>query len=511
MSPDRFLWRMEVKPLAHVPLTVAAPAAATLLGFAIDRAGLPIANISVAYLMAVLLVARHGGRWPAIAASLSSFIAFNFFFTEPRYTLAISDAQNILTVVFFLVAAVIVSNLTARLRQEMEASRENARRIGNLYEFSSRASASAGLDAVLRAVVDHVAATVRGGSLVLLPADNGLAVAAGCPSRDRLDEVSWSAASWAWRQGKRAGGGTGILPGGDWLFLPMHTDRGGVGVLGVRVEHQTAETMALLDALADQAAVAIERTTLASSVEEARLTAERERLRAALLSSLSHDLRTPLASILGAASALSTLDGALDAGSRRELAAAIEGEALRLNRFVQNLLDMTRLGAGALVPRRDWADLGDIADNARRRFLAIDPVHPIRLDLPPQRLLAWVDAVLLEQALFNLLDNAGKYSPAGTEVRLGAWMDGETAVIAVDDCGCGIPPDQRDAVFDMFHRVGQGDGRTAGTGLGLAICRGIVAAHGGAVTAQGAPEGTGCRFVIRLPQSQAPAVPAEGT
>ncbi|CAA7617663.1 Sensor kinase-phosphotransferase KdpD (fragment) [Magnetospirillum sp. LM-5] len=488
-----------------MPLTILAPAAATLLGAAIDGAGLPIANISVGYLMAVLVVARHCGRWPAVAASLISFFAFNFFFTEPRYTLAISDVQNILTVVFFLIAAIIVSNLTARLRHEIDVSRESARRTQNLYEFASRVSAAATLDDVAWAAVHHVAATIQGTSLVLLPRQGELTIAAGYPPEDRLDDVSWSAARWAWDNARPAGRGHGVLPGADWLFLPMRTQAGPVGLLGVRIAAAPPESMKLLDALADQVAVAIERTNLAGAVEDALLTAERERLRSALLSSLSHDLRTPLATILGAASTLSTLDDALDPANRRELAGAIEDEALRLNRFVQNLLDMTRLGTGALVPRCDWTDLGDILDNARHRVEAAHPGRVFRMMLPRERPLARVDAVLLEQALFNLLDNAGKYAPPGTPVTV--TLDG--GIITIDDQGPGIPESEREAVFDMFHRVAQTDGQVAGTGLGLAICRGILAAHGGSVAIEDGPGGKGCRFRVTLALTPPPDIPSE--
>lgn len=492
-------------------LAVAAAAAATGLGFAVDRAGLPIANISVGYLMAVLLTAMRAGLRPAIAASLASFFAFNFLFTEPRYSFAITDTQNILTVVLFLAAAVIVSNMAARLRAQMETSRESARRTHNLYEFGRKITAAATEDDVLWAVVHHVAATIGGKSLVLTPEAGGaLAIVAGYPPEDRLDDKSAAAAEWAWAQGKIAGRGSETLPAADWLFLPLATGRGRIGVLGVqmtdRADAPSAAQLRLLETLADQAAVAIERTTLVTDMEAAKVATERERLRAALLSSLSHDLRTPLVSILGAATSLVSYDGALDAVARRELAQTIQDEAERLNRFVQNLLDMTRLGAGALEPKTDWADLADIVRAAVDRARRIARRHILKIEIAPEVPLLRVDAVLIEQAVFNLIDNACKYAPPATVVKIWAKPSGADVLIEVVDQGPGIPPEDREKVFEMFYRVGRTDSRS-GTGLGLAICRGIVEAHGGAIRVDEGINGVGAAIVIRLPLAAAPPLP----
>ncbi|SBW04710.1 Two-component sensor [uncultured Alphaproteobacteria bacterium] len=439
-------------------LAVAAAAAATGLGFAVDRAGLPIANISVGYLMAVLLTAMRAGLRPAIAASLASFFAFNFLFTEPRYSFAITDTQNILTVVLFLAAA-----------------------------------------------------TIGGKSLVLTPEAGGaLAIVAGYPPEDRLDDKSAAAAEWAWAQGKIAGRGSETLPAADWLFLPLATGRGRIGVLGVqmtdRADAPSAAQLRLLETLADQAAVAIERTTLVTDMEAAKVATERERLRAALLSSLSHDLRTPLVSILGAATSLVSYDGALDAVARRELAQTIQDEAERLNRFVQNLLDMTRLGAGALEPKTDWADLADIVRAAVDRARRIARRHVLKIEIAPEVPLLRVDAVLIEQAVFNLIDNACKYAPPATVVKIWAKPSGADVLIEVVDQGPGIPPEDREKVFEMFYRVGRTDSRS-GTGLGLAICRGIVEAHGGAIRVDEGINGVGAAIVIRLPLAAAPPLP----
>lgn len=481
---------------------LAATGAATGLGFLIDL-WLPIANISVAYLLAVMVVAMKSGLRAGILASLLSFAAFNFFFTEPRWTLAITDTQNILTVVFFLIAAVVISNMAARLRAQVRATRESVRRTTNLYDFGRKITAAATLDDVLWAVVHHVAATLHGKSLVLMPGGQGLAIAAGYPPEDQIDDKSAAAADWAWTHGKLAGRGSTTLPAAAWLFLPLRTGRGAVGVLGVQMTEDadmpSPAQLRLLETLADQAAVAIERTTLAADIETARVATERERLRAALLSSLSHDLRTPLVSIMGAAGTMLAYDRSLDDDNRRDLAQTIQDEAERLNRFVQNLLDMTRLGSGALKPRVDWVDLRDVVAAAVRRTERLARNHAIRIDIDARMPLLCLDAVLMEQVIFNLLDNACKYAPPGTPVKVWAMRTDRHIAIEVADQGPGIPPEDREKVFDMFYRVQAADSQVAGTGLGLAICRGIVEAHGGTIKAEPGLHGGGTCIIVHLP------------
>jgi len=476
---------------------------ATGIGFLIDR-WLSAASISVAFLLAVMVVAMHSGLRPAILASVCSFFAFNFFFTEPRWTFAVSDTQNILTLVFFLIAAVIVSNMASRLRAQILATRESARRTTNLYDFGRKVTAAVTLDDVLWAVVHHVATTIHGKSLVLLPDDAGLSIAAGYPPEDQLDDRSAAAADWTWTHGKLAGRGSTTLPTSLWLFLPLKTARGPFGVLGVQMSEDadmpSPEQMRLLETLADQAAVAIERTTLVADIETARVATERERLRSALLSSLSHDLRTPLVSIMGAASSLQNYDDMMDHANRHELTQTIQDEAERLNRFVQNLLDMTKLGAGALKPRADWADLCDIVGAAVERTGRLARDHTIKVDIDPSVPLLCVDPVLMEQVFFNLLDNACKYAPPGTVVKVWARRTPDYVTIEVIDQGPGIPPEASEKVFDMFYRVDHGDSKAAGTGLGLAICRGIVEAHGGSIKAEPGLNGAGTAIVIHLPQ-----------
>jgi two-component system sensor histidine kinase KdpD len=487
-------------------IATAAIIGATGVGFAIYT-WLPLANISVAFLLAVLLVAMWLGRGPAIFASVLSFVSYIFFFTEPRYAFGLENTQNLLTLAFFLAAAVIVSNLASRVRRQVDAAKTNARRTMNLYDFSRKIAVAPGRDEVLWAVVHHVAATIRGKSLVLLPNDGLLEIAAGYPPEDKLDERETAAAAWTWSAGKPSGRGSTTLPASEWLFLPLKTVRGPVGVMGVQIEGKdvlSPEETRLVETLADQAAVAIERTTLVADVEAAKLASETERLRSALLSSLSHDLRTPLVSILGAATSLLNYHDSLSTENRRDLAETIRDEAERLNRFVQNLLDMTKLGSGALRPNVDWADMRDIVGRAIERAERLLQDRDVKIDIDPALPLLQVDPVLMEQVFFNLIDNACKYSQPGSTVTVWARRRAKEALIEICDQGVGIPEADRQRVFDMFYRVKATDAQTAGTGLGLAIARGVVEAHGGTVKAEAGLHGTGTCIIIHLPLPEAP-------
>jgi two-component system sensor histidine kinase KdpD len=293
------------------------------------------------------------------------------------------------------------------------------------------------------------------------------------------------------------------LPGGKWLFLPMRTGRGVVGVVGLESEKQgallTPDQRRLFDALADQAALAIERVNLAEDIDRNRLNAETERLRSALLTSISHDLRTPLASILGSASSLKSFGATLDEAARSELLRSILEEAERLNRFIANLLDMTRLESGAVAPNLELIDLSDVVGSALRRAAKVLAAHRIELSLAPDLPMLRLDPVLFEQALFNLLDNAAKYSSPGSSVAVKGERVGEHVRISVSDSGNGIPPDDLERIFDKFYRVQSSDHKRAGTGLGLAISRGFMEAMGGTLNAGNRTDGQGAVFTIALP------------
>ena len=338
-----------------------------------------------------------------------------------------------------------------------------------------------------------------------------LEILGGYPPEDTLDARDRGAAEWAWDHGEPAGWGSATLPAASWLFLPLKTAQGMQGLLGVKfpkAQPVRPEERRLLEALVDQVAIALERTKLASDMEETRVLSETERLRAALLSSVSHDLRTPLVSIIGAATSLLESDEVLGPGGRRAMAETIRDEGERLNRYVQNLLDMTRLGYGALKVARDVVDLRETVGRAVRQLRSAFQAHRVEFDLPRDLPPVLGDPVLLEQVVANILDNASKYAPSGTAIRVEATAAAGEVVLSIVDEGPGIPPGDRDKVFDMFYRVRAGDGQRAGTGLGLAICKGIVDAHGGRIMVSEGMNGRGTRIAITLPIARDPAADA---
>jgi two-component system sensor histidine kinase KdpD len=343
--------------------------------------------------------------------------------------------------------------------------------------------------------------------VILLPEGESVSVRAGYPPEDMLDEADLAAAKWVWEHGTAAGRGADTLPGAKWLFLPMRTGRGTVGVVGLDSEKPgallTPDQRRLFDALADQAALAIERVNLAQDIDRNRLNAETERLRSALLTSISHDLRTPLASILGAASSLKTYGATLDDAAKQELLGSVLEEAERLNRFIANLLDMTRLESGAIAPRLELIDLSDVIGSALHRAAKVLAQHDVKLSLPPDLPMLKLDPVLFEQALFNLLDNAAKYSPTGSHVAVAAELVGSHVRLSVSDSGAGIPPADVERIFDKFYRVQASDNKRAGTGLGLAISRGFIESMGGTLFASNRADGSGALFIITLPVPEA--------
>ncbi len=498
-------------------LTTAIVAGATAASLAVWQL-LPLPNISLVYMVAVLIVAIRFGLWPSLYASLVSFLAYNYFFTEPYFTFNVIHEGELSTIVFFLIVAVLVGNLAARLKTQVESMRAAARRTSNLFEFSRRIVAAASLDDVLWAVVHHVASTLQCQALVLLSKDgDGLEISAGYPPEDRLSSRDRGAAEWAWQNDRVAGWGSDTLPAAEWMFLPIKTQRGPLGLLGISFANQPPpqksgldlEQRRLLDALVDQAAVAIERTNLATDIEEARVLTETEQLRSALLSSISHDLRTPLVSIIGSATTLAGRDGRLSADDKEQLVQTILEEGERLNRFVQNLLDMTRLGYGALQLNKEWTDLREVAGRAIRRLDKVLRFHVLQLDVPPDLPVVKADPVLIEQVLVNLLENAAKYSPKGSRIVVAAAQEGAYVVVRVRDQGPGIPAESREAVFDVFYRVRAGDRQVAGTGLGLSICRGFIEAHGGNIVAKAGPDGVGTLIEFTLPVEPLPLVEEE--
>jgi two-component system, OmpR family, sensor histidine kinase KdpD len=330
-----------------------------------------------------------------------------------------------------------------------------------------------------------------------------LTVKAGYPPEDQLDKADLAAANWAWDNDRPAGRGSDTLPGAKRLFLPMRTGRGPIGVIGIDDDKSgpllTPDQRRLLDALMDQGALAIERVLLVEDMDRVKRTVESERLRSALLTSISHDLKTPLASVLGAASTMRDLSSALSDTEKRDLLATVIDESERLNRFIANLLDMTKLESGAIVPNTALHDIGEIVGSALRRASKILVHHKVSLDLAADLPMLELDAVLFEQVLFNLLDNAAKYAPADTTISIRSSRDRNFVSLKIIDEGAGIPPGEQESVFDKFYRAQKGDHVRPGTGLGLAISRGFVEAMHGTITASNRSDRSGAVLTIRLP------------
>src|ERR1700704_5761733 len=356
-----------------------------------------IENVDLVFLTAVVIVAVRFGLLPSILASVAASLAYNFFFLPPVYTFTITDPTNVAAFFFFMLIAFVVSNVAGRVRTQADSAIGRIRTTEQLYAFSRKLAGTATLDDVLWATAYQIALMLRVRVVLLLPEDGVLAVKAGYPPEDQLDKADLAAANWAWNNDRPAGRGSDTLPGAKRLFLPMRTGRGLIGVIGIDDDRSgpllTPDQRRLLDALVDQGALAIERVLLVEDMDRVKRTAESDRLRSALLTSISHDLKTPLASVLGAASTMRDLGSSLTDEQKRDLLATVIDESERLNRFIANLLDMTKLESGAIVPNTARHDLGEIVGSALRRASKILARHKVRLELESELPMLALEAV----------------------------------------------------------------------------------------------------------------------
>lgn len=477
----------------------AALLVALTIGAAVVFRRLPHANLPLLFLMVVLIIAARWGLWPSIFASLLSFLALNFFFTQPFYTLVVEEEGDIATLLFFLAMAALTGNLAARMRTEMANNRAALERVSALLDFSRRMAAASGVQEALQALVDRLSAACGARAVALRPdalGQLGSAAEAVPPGHAASSSTQnpFARGAAVSRQPPRASG---------WIVLPLASGGRTIGWAGVECAKLEPYQRALAEGLCDQASVAVERAALVDSLKSAQVISETERLRSALLSSVSHDLRTPLVSIIGATTSLLEYREALKPEDRRELLQTVLDEAQRLNRYIQNLLDMTRFGQQPFELRRDWADLNDLISSAVERLGSALASVKLEIDVEPEIALLHVHGALIEQVLVNLLDNAAGFAPEGSSVTVAAARHHDSLVIDVTDDGPGIPDDEREKVFHMFYRVEQGDRRgRPGTGLGLAICRSIVSAHAGSIEAGPGPGGTGARLRVILPVAE---------
>ena len=494
----------ETKRMGATPWFWSCLAVATALGFAeVTRPVIGLESVDLVFLTAVVVIAVRFGLWASLLAVILSSLSYNYFFLPPLYTFTIADPTNVAALFFFALVAVLVSNLAARARAQTLAAQTRARTTEALYTFSRKLASCVTIDDVLWATVYQIASMLKVRVVLLLEQGGPLSVHAGYPPEDMLDDADLAAARWAFDNGKAAGRGADTLPGARRFFQPLRTGRGAIGVVGLDRDESgpllTPDQARLFDALADQSALAIERVRLVEDVDRAKLAAETDRLRQALLTSISHDLKTPLAAILGAGTSLRDLGEGLTRDDKAEFVGTIIEESERLNRFIANLLDMTRLESGAIAPRMEPQDVGEVVGAALGRASGILAAHHVEVDIEPGLPMPRLDAVLFEQVLFNLLDNAAKYSAAGSIVRIACRRTGANVEITIGDEGIGIPRGDAERIFDKFYRARQSDSVRAGTGLGLAISRGFIEAMGGTIAADNRPDGKGAIFTLTVP------------
>jgi two-component system sensor histidine kinase KdpD len=457
-------------------------------------------DVVMIYLLGIMLVSSRFGFGPSILAAFLSVAALNFFFVTPFFTFAIADFRHAVTFIVMFLVAVVISGLTQRVRNQAASARHREERTRNLYELSRELAATLGSQRVIEVSAGHLEKVFKSAITVFAPgAERRLLAAYPTAGSGETSERELSIAQWVWSNRKEAGLGTTTLRGGATLYLPLMASGGPIGVLGVTPgqadRFDGVEERRQIDAFAAQMALAMERAQLSEETEQARREVETEQLRSSLLSSVSHDLRTPLAVITGAASTLVEGEKSIDEATRLELMHTILDESERLNRLIRNLLDMTRLESGTVRVNKEWLALEEVVGAALHRLETRLAGREVRVEIPRDLPLVPFDVLLIEQTLINLLENAVKYSEGPLEVRV--TPAATEALVEVADRGPGIPAGQEPRVFEKFYRAPR-EGGPSGVGLGLAICRAIVTAHGGRIWVQNR-EGGGASFRFTLP------------
>jgi two-component system sensor histidine kinase KdpD len=489
------------RPYAQSVAIVAAASVVAWVMFPLFQ----LSNIIMTYLLGVIVVATRHGRGPSLLASLLSVAAFDFFFVPPYLTFAVSDAEYLITFVVMLLVAFVISSLTVRIRAQAEAAREREQQTGALYAMSREFASARGIDVLLNIARRHISEVFRSQVVLFLPDAEDRLAPRGEAQFD-VDSNEIAVSRWVYEHRHAAGLGTTTLPGARALYVPLLAPRGPVGVLGVRPlsthEFDAPERLHELETFANQTALAIERARLAEEAQGAQVQAEAERLRNSLLTSVSHDLRTPLTTISGAVGTVLDSGPRLADEARRELLDSAREEAEQLNRLVGNLLEMTRIESGALQPKQEWHALEEVVGAALQRLHRRLGQRAVTTRIPPDLPLVLMDDVLIEQVLVNLLDNAIKYTPPESPIAIIATATDQAITVEVTDRGPGLPPGEENRIFERFYRVSPETER--GVGLGLAICKAIVEAHGGRIWAHNVP-GSGVAFLFTLPLSKAPS------
>jgi two-component system sensor histidine kinase KdpD len=507
--------RREVRSKDRRPAYLAAlavPAIATALAWNMYPY-LQLVNLVMLYLLGVMLAAIRFGRGPSVLTACVSVVAFDFFFVPPRFSFAVSDTEYLVTFGVMLAVGIVIGNLAASVRLQARVAGHRERRSAALYAMSRELAASREPSTLVTIALRHVAETFESQVTILLPDAAGrIRHPEGEPTASSFRGAALGVAQWVFDHQQRAGLGSDTLAGQEALYLPLAGAAGTVGVLAVLPANPRRvllpEQMHLLETFASQIALALERTQLAEAAQGAQIRIEGERLRNALLAGVSHDLRTPLAVIAGAASTLTESGERLDPQQRRELTRAIYEEAEQMSALVVNMLEMTRLESGALQLNLQWHSLEEIVGAVLARYRRQLEGRSVEVRIPAGMPLLHLDAVLIEQVMANLLENALKYTPAGTPVEIAAAVDAQAATVSVTDRGPGLSAEALTRAFDKFYRQ-HPESAVGGAGLGLSICRAIVEAHGGRIWAENRLGG-GAVFLFTLPrEADAPSVEPE--
>jgi two-component system sensor histidine kinase KdpD len=489
---------------------VLAVVASTTLSWLLFR-HTELADVVMAYLLGIVLVSMRFGYGPSILAAVMSVLSLDFFFVPPYLSFSVTDFRHVVTFAVMFFVALVISRLTKRIRDQADAARQRELRSTRLYAMSRELTGTSSIADLFLISAKHLGEAFDAETCVLLPdAEGNLDAASLFEATFAMERNDSGVAEWVWRHGKPAGLGTDTLPSARALFLLLRGGRGKVGVLGVKPKNLRAlndpEQRLLLETFASQIANACERVRLAEESRRSAVEVEAERLRSSLLSSVSHDLRTPLGVITGATSTLLQDEAKLEPAVRRDLLETAHEEAEHLNRLVRNLLDMTRLASGPIRPKKEWHPLDEIVGVALHRLESRLGGRTVNVKLPADLPPILLDDVLIEQVFINLLENAIKYTPRQSSIEIVATTRPGAVEIEVADRGPGVPVAERDQVFAKFYRL-QHDGSEGGSGLGLAICRGFVEAHGGRVWVEDR-EGGGARFRFTLPVEGTPPVVA---
>jgi two-component system sensor histidine kinase KdpD len=487
---------------------VALSVACTLLAL-VMYSRFELSNLAMIYLLGVMVAGLRLGRGPSALTAVLNVASFDFFCVPPRFTFAVSDAQYLVTFATMLIIALVIATLTANVRQQTRVAGARERRTAMLYAMSRELAVTRGIESMASVAVRHVAEVFQCKAVVLLPDTTGkLQYPRGEAPDNAFRRADLAVAQWVADHGRRAGLGSDTLSAAPALYVPLGDERRTAGVLAVLPNNPRRvllpEQSHLLDTFAGQIGLALERARLAEVAEASSLAVERESLRNTLLASISHDLRTPLAVMAGAASTLAERGATLTEHSKAELARSIEVKAREMSDLVSNVLDLMRFQSGQVVLRRDWQPLEDLAGAALERLRERLQSHPVEMRLPADLPPVYVDAGLIVQLFSNLFDNIAKYTPPGTRSWVSAMPDGDNVRVVVEDEGPGFPAGDPAKLFDKFQR-GHEEGAVVGAGLGLTICRAIVRAHGGEIEAhrrEGPGGNGGARFEFTLPAKE---------